>query len=423
MDASDKRKIFLNSKWSDDPTLDLIMVGTSPIPNITSKTSEIDIATADGTIDTSRSSGRLRFQAITIPYVFTHAIPRYNQNGTKRSVNEMNRLANEHRSAVENWAYAPEAYGYNPQGGIIVRDSLVKFYDTGICDPTEQTGYWLPNPRCSDFAAAKSISSDYWIIQYQIQITTDPYMYEYSATPRTYAMFSGPNTDLGIDGVVRARIYTKTSGTAAWRRYLWTNDNIQWILTDTCTQTVSPTGLVYQGTWSFKPSTQPIYTGSIGLYMASMNINYTYNDVLYQYNITNIRSTSGTCEFINSTKIVTDHEMALTNQNGCVIVGTVNDVSGNFADLVTATNGHIPMPFIWGVAKEFTSSSLSTQYMINGRGPVTSFNKVTGPSLVVTINFGVPFGLDDDGYNEFQMNTTEYGFYTLESPDNARRKI
>jgi hypothetical protein len=61
--------------------------------------------------------------------------------------------------------------------------------------------------------------------------------------------------------------------------------------------------------------------------------------------------------------------------------------------------------------------------MITGRGPVTSFNKVTGPNLVVTINFGVPFGLDDDGYNEFQMNTDEYGFYTLESPDNARRKI
>jgi hypothetical protein len=88
------------------------------------------------------------------------------------------------------------------------------------------------------------MSSEYWIIQYQIQITTDPYMYEYSARPKTYAMFSGPNTDLGIDGVVRARIYTKTSGTASWRRYLWTNDNIQWILTDTCTEVPSSTGPV-----------------------------------------------------------------------------------------------------------------------------------------------------------------------------------
>lgn len=432
LSAENTRRIKLHNVWSTDPTLDLVMAGNSPIPAVTPKSSTVDISTADGVIDTSRSSGRLRFNPIVISYTFTHSISRYDEHGSRLTIPEMNRLVKEHTSTVEDWLFDPEEYDYNP-GGSVLRltpahfNIVEKFYDTGLCDPDNATGYWLPNPRCTNFSVSKALSPDVWVVQYAVEITTDPYMYEYTANPHTYAMFSGPTTAGASAENVEARIYTFPRGgliteTSPRDRYLWTNDNIQWILSTSAEQR----GAGYWATWNFKPSVMPIYSGKIGLYM-NFYVNYTYNDVLYKYHVDTLQVNGGYCDFISSSKITTPQEMAITNQNGCELYAVLvqeGDSPGSLADLITETNGHIPLPFTWGVCKRFVTYSPDTKFMVIGHGPSNSFAKVVGagPSTV-SYSFGDEFTLDNDGYNELKFSKNGYGFYSLESPDNARRKI
>lgn len=427
LETGDVRRIKFSrseTKWSNDPTLDLVMAGNTPIPTVTAKTTEINIPTADGVINTSRASGRLRFDKVTIPYVFTHEISRYDEYGNYRTINTMNQLCADHVSAVKEWAYQPEAYDYNPQGNKLVLRNSSRLYDTGLCDPTAQTGYWFPNPNCTAFSNTKVLSADKWIIQYQITITVDPYMYEYTADPRTFAVYSGPTTQGAGEGNVRVRIYTKSRGiltptdNSTVDRYLWTNDNVQWLPSSSAgTPGINADAWAR---WSFKPSVAPIYKGPIGLYM-NFYVDYTYNDVPYQYHVSTMASTSGTCDFISSEKIVTQHEMVLTDHNGCELYANiVNTGDHPIGDLITATNGHIPIPFTWGVAKHFITNDVHLQYMVTGFGPATSFNKVGRQD---PIDFGDAFTLDNDGYNELQMNSSDYGVYRLESPDNARRRV
>ena len=427
--------------WSetDRTSLDLTMAGASPIPFSTAKTSEIDIQTSDGTIPTSRQSGRIRFNKVVIPYVFTHAINRYDEAGVRRSLNQMNRLAKQSVSAVEDWIYAPEAYGYNPAADKLIYIAPKRLYDTALCDDLpdnvtdwfsyNHTGYYMVNPRCTNFSFTKSMSSDQWVIQYNIEITVDPYMYEYSANPKTYSMFSGPATDGGGMENLTLRMFSEptrsgvlvSDDTDMWRR-IWTNDNRTWILSDSAVKLSGE----YHVQWSFKPNVNPIYTGDIGLYM-NFGVSYTYNDVTYKYHVNTITATSGSWNNIVSSKLVTPNEFGYTNQNGVVFMTTVTpdqDSPGNLDDLVAATNGHIPLRFIWGTIKKFQTSGITDPFVLNCRGPVSQFERTIGSGYSPeTILIGDTFYFDNDAFNELVMDTTQYGFYTLESPDNARRKV
>lgn len=430
------------SKWevTDSTSLDLTMSGSTPIPSTTAKSSEVDIPTGDGTIDTSRESGRLRFNKIIIPYVFTHVISRYDEtkpNYTRRSLNEMNRLVNEHKSMVQNWAYAPEEYDYNPGGDLFLYYDPKKLYDTALCtvtptqsniSPSPTAGYWLANPRCTNFSFTKTTANDVWVLQYQIEITTDPWMYEYNAKPKKYTMFSGPSTV--NDDPVSARIFStavdpQEDPPVEMRRRLWTNDNVNWLLSDTAIHR----GGGYEAVWKFRPQVAPIYKGDIGVYM-NFYVNYTYNDVAYSYHLDSdhVQINSGTMNFITSSKIATPKEMGYTNQNGFDLYAVlIDDGTNSLADLITATNGHIPLPFTWGVVKTFITASSAVPFMLTAHAPGTKFKRITDASgstiYYNDINFGDTFYLDNDPYNEFAMYTKDYGFYTLESPDNARRRL
>ena len=433
-----------SSYWTktDPTTLDLTMAGSSPIPFSTSKDSEVDIPTSDSTISTSRQSGRLRFNKVTIPYVFTHEISRYNPGTpeySRRSLNEMNRLVKQHVSAVENWIYAPEEYGYNPSADKLIYIEPSRLYDTALCDDLPDTisnwfsynheGYYLTNPRCTNFSFTKQVSNDIWLIQYQIEITVDPWMYEYGANPKTYSMFSGPTTDgVGMDQLTLRMFSEPTSSgalvtptTKMWRR-IWTNDNRNWILSDSATKISGE----YHVQWTFKPNVAAIYTGDIGVYM-NFYVKYTYNDVEYWYHVNTITATSGSWRNISSSKIITANEFGYTNQNGVVFMTTIGESSGSpgsLDDLVTSTNGHIPLQFIWGTIKKFQTNGTTDPFMISARGPVSQFKRVIGPGTEPeTILIGDTFYFDNDAYNQLNMETTQYGFYTLESPDNARRRV
>ena len=428
--AANKRKIKLNDKWSDDESLDLIMAGNTPIPVVTSKVSTVDIEAADGSIDTSRASGRLHFNPIVITYNFTHEILRYDpETKIRYSVPEMNQKVKEHVSTVQNWVYDPESYDYNPSGQVLVAKDISKFYDTGLCDPDTKTGYWLPNPRCTNFSVNKVLSSDMWVIQYTIEITTDPYMYEYDADPKTYAMFSGPTADGYGMGKVSVKIFSEPQSSGAtvdidtrMRRYLWTNDNRDWLLTST----VSKSDSTYATSLTFKPSVVPVYTGKIGVYI-NFYVEYTYNGTTYNYHVTNAYHSSGTYEFIESDKLATAKEMGITDQNGMTLTLNITDDSGNLDSLLNMVGNKLPIAVIWGTIKTFTTKSAREEFMVVGHGPTNSFQKITGASAgsiySETKKFGEAFKFDNDAYNELIMNSTSYGVYSLESTDNARRTI
>lgn len=443
LSKEDNRVIWFNGLWSNDESLDLTMAGNTPLPAPTPKISSTDISGADGTIDTSWGSGYIRFNSLTISYVFTHAISRYsplnndslhevtNEFGPRRPLNEMNRLMKQHVSKVENWIFKPKKF--TPDGtGVVIANKWElqgRLYDTGICDPETETGHYLFNARCTNFSVGKVVSAEQWLIQYSIEITADPYMYEYSANPETYTMFSGPSDDAVGMAETTVRVFTLNDSEETPTRYLWTNDNIIDLETTSVNEINSD---ILEVTFDFRPSTVPIYYGKIGVYMNRFMI-CNYNGNTYHYRVENIEVTSGDCTFIESNKLATPQEFAYTDHNGysirCRLI-TDYDSSGSTASvgqLNSESSGKIPISFIWGTIKKFQLPK-NTDFAVSGQvKDITHFNQVTGasPDTIYSISryFGEPFQFDDDPYNELIMPTKNYGFYKIVSPDNYRRTI
>lgn len=435
------RCIFINEHWSNEEMFGLTMAGNTPLPAPTPKISSVDIPGADGSYDRSWDSGYIRFNPIAIPYVFTHVISRYDETGARRSLNEMNRLMKEHISTVEEWIFALSPDYFNPSKVGAVPPYYGRLYDTGICDPKTKTGYYLKNARCTNFSASKMISSDVWLLQYSIEITTDPYLYEFTANPRTYTMFSGPTDDaVGMEQVT-VRIFTldsegqgirpADSPSTSLSNFLWVNDNLTYVTASNVSVISADEA---EATFDFRPATVPIYRGKIGVYMNRFT-DLNYNGTTYSYRLDDIRVTRGNCTFITSDKIATPYEMGYTDQNGYSIrckIRTNYEGSGKptIQDLTSKGNDIITAPFVWGTAKTYDIvRGVDADYIVTGsiKSWSNKFQQVTGASpdtiYLIDRTFGEPFQFDNDPYNELRMPISDYNFYKLENPDVLRRKI
>lgn len=399
------RHIIFNGQdsWVD---MGLQMSGSTPLSLPSSKTSALEIELSDGYVDTSRIDGVLHYGPREIKYAFATYISAYDENWKALSASTMNRLCTEKIKEIQNW--------------LVHTETDRKLYDTAYCDPDNETGYYFENAMCSSFNATKNIGSDKWVIAFEVTFRCNPYMYEYTANPTKFVIFSGPTEDAVGMGQCAVRIFNKGTN----QRMIWVNDNNSWLETTEATESSG----VWRCNLKFKPAARDIYSGPIGFYLNHYMV-YTLNGATYKYHISNLTPNLGNVTFIESEKIVTPKEMGYTDQNG-VEFGmeiAVDDGSAPIADMLAITGNKFAFSFIWGTATVF-DTPLDQPYIVLGKvkGEQT-FQQVTGHDAetiyYVTRNFGETFNLDDDPYNELLMSTTNYGFYELDNPDVLRRSL
>lgn len=399
------RHIIFNGQdsWLDKG---LQMSGSTPLSLPSAKTSGLEIELSDGYVDTSRIDGNLHYGPREIGYTFATYISAYDGNWKAIDAATMNKLCINKIKEIQNW--------------LVHTETDRKLYDTAYCDPDNETGYYFENAMCSSFSTTKGIGADKWVITIQVTFRFNPYMYEYTANPTKFVIFSGPTEDAVGMGQCAVRIFNKGTN----QRMIWVNDNNSWLQTTEARES--------DGAWLcdlvFKPPARDIYSGPIGFYLNHYVTNRV-NGVDYSYYISSINPSAGNVSFIDSEKIVTPREMGYIDQNGCTFNLAIHQDSGSapIADMLAQTGNKFAFSFIWGTATVF-DTSLDQPYIVLGKvkGEQT-FQQVTGHDAetiyYVTRNFGETFNLDNDPYNELLMSTTNYGFYELDNPDVLRRSL
>lgn len=406
------RHIIWNGYSSEEKGL--VMSGSTPLSSPTPKISGTEIELADGYIDTSRVDGKLHYKTRTISYVFTYVIDAYNQYDLAKDANTLNRECVAAERNIRSWFFG---------------QTDRKLYDTAYCNLTSEkpitgTGHYFTNASCQEIKVNKAMGIDKWVLQFQVSFAFDPYIYEIGADPIDYVMFAGPTEDAVESGTMKIRIYNK--GTS--QRMLWVNDNTQVINTYEVTR--------YDGvldrvsvTLTFKPSCAGLYSGPIGFYL-NHYFDFTFNGALYQYHIDGtINVQSGNLTWVESDRLVTDHEFGYTDQAGFILSFDLVSTSGNaIISLMNANNHQAPLSMVWGTAKVF-DTSLEQEYIIDGvtKG-AHEFQIVDGTDgqggiLMHTIPFRTAFELDDDPYNELRMSSAYYGFYTMSNSDVLRKVL
>lgn len=142
-----RRHIIFNGE--SDSEHDLVMGGNTPLITPVPKRSSLEVAYANGTIDTSEINGVLYFQDLEIQYNMFCIIPVYS-SGTARNSDTLNALCNEKIVEVEEWLYSGPA----------------TLYDYGL--PSA-----LVNADCKSITSVKSCANDVWIIRFTISFKAD----------------------------------------------------------------------------------------------------------------------------------------------------------------------------------------------------------------------------------------------------------
>jgi hypothetical protein len=248
-------------------------------------------------------------------------------------------------------------------------------------------------------------------------------MYEYTADPIKFALYSGPTEDAVGMRQMAVRIYN--CGTN--QRMIWVNDNGIWINAE---KTGGDSSTFYTARIRMTYPAKEIYSGPVGFYLNHYN-DLEIDGVHYKYYINVIQVNAGNVTFIESDKLVTPQEMGYSDQNGFEFNVSIYADAGTapLDDMLSATGNKFPFYFVWGTATVFDIPLGSDQpYIVQGhvKGEQT-FQQVTGHDAAtieyVTHNFNETFYLDNDPYNELLMSTTNYGFYELNNPDVLRRSL
>lgn len=403
------RYIIFNGRSTED--MGLVMSGSTPLTLPIPKRSSTEIEMSDGYIDTSRMDGKLHYNPRTISYIFVYEVDAYTEDGWAKSTEQLNSEIKDKADEIRAWSD---------------EQTDRRLYDTLYCDPKTEKGYYFWNASVADLKVSKAIGNDVWLLQVEIAFAFDPYMYEYTANPVDFVNFAGPTDDAVGMGNVAVRIYNRGTN----QRMIWVNDN-NTIVKPSVNAALSSEypGMVFTGVLSFKPSTTGLYSGPIGFYW-NHYMDYYFNGRLYKYRADVKEIVAGNVTFIESDKIVTPQEMGYTDQNGFqvrIIVEDIGDGTNTVGSLVNFTQAVLPFSIIWGAAKVF-DTPLDQEYVIHGvtKGP-HQFTQVTGhdASTIFSIvrNFEEPFVLDDDPFNELQMSSKDFGFYTLSNSDTLRKVL
>ena len=380
--------------------MNLMMIGSTPLSDLSPKIVREEVAYADGDLDLSRVDNVTYFNSRTITYTFVLVDE---EQATDKPVYRNRTLTNQ-LSAIYKWLYqdyvdyqltAADMYNIDSQLqiGYVLSNEM---YDYGY------GAYKFTNATVTETKVSKAMFNNAWVETLEVTFTFDPYMQTFYGNRIELATF----VDRSITSRnVQTAMYVYTNN-----RY-FLNDFEQWFNTGT---------LVSGKTWRFRIRIP--YRGTIGFRLAP---NPTMDGVTYV--VTAATGQSTPLYFLDNShpgETITTHAggygytTPIQDSNGYSII----DFTVTFEDTYTVEN----KPWIcfdWGVLRSYTVPD-QTHYIVDAYSKTNSASMYIGDTEggYHTEQFSTAFTLPTRPLNEIHIRNTEYdGMYKFRYDSTNRR--
>ena len=380
--------------------MNLMMIGSTPLSEVTPKIVREEVAYADGDLDLSRIDGEIYFEPRTITYTFA-IVDEYGLN--VKQTNRNKRMTGK-QTDIYNWLFKEYVDYEIPRNEMVdiagpLGESIIgHVYSTEMFDYAYGT-YKFTNASVTEVKMSKAMFEDAWVETIQVTFTCDPYMQTFGGERIELATF--------VDRAVTARNVQTAMMIYTNNRY-YINDFTHWFWDD-CGTHVSDT------VWRFRIRVP--YSGPIGLRIDHAP---TWNGVTYT--ISSIRGQTTPLYFLDN-----DHpgQTSSTSSGGYCYTTPTTDANGykiidfsvTFEDAWTVENpAHIYIE--WGVLRNFTVPNQNNYYM-------DAYTKDQSAEMYVNgtlTPFSTRFILQDRPLNEIHIRNYNYdGLYKLRFDTTSRR--
>ena len=379
--------------------MNLMMIGSTPLSQVTPKIVREEVAFGDGDLDLSRVDGALFFNSRTITYTFA-LVDEFNDNS--RPVANNARLV-ERLSEIYKWLYQ-DFVPYQTKTKDIIDwgdDTPFGHVEANEMFDSAYNPYKFLNASVTDMKVSKAMFEGAWVESLEVTFTCDPYMQTFTgsrvdiATYADRAVMSSRNIQTQMMIFNNCQYYMND-----FSQWCWDNYGVR--ITDT--------------KWRFRIPVP--YSGKIGFWLAP---SATWNDVTYEIDraygqsttlhfLDNEHSSSG----ITASKGGYGYTTPTTDSAGRKII----DITVEFVDSWTVENPpHIYIE--WGVLRDYTVPDQNHYYM-------DAYTKTNSATMYVngTVEpFSERFSLESRPLNEIHIRNLEYdGLYKFRF-DTATRRL
>lgn len=378
--------------------MNLMMIGSTPLSQVTPKIVREEVAYGDGDLDLSRLDGSLFFNSRTITYTFA-LVDELSDNA--RPVANNARLI-ERLSEIYKWLYQDFVPYQSKTRDIIDWGDDTPFGYVGANEMFDSAynPYKFTNATVTDMKVSKAMFEGAWVESLEITFTCDPYMQTFTGSRVEIATYA--------DRAVMGSRNIQTQMMVFNNHQYYLNDFSQWCwdnygvhLTDT--------------KWRFRIPVP--YSGKIGFWLAPTA---TWNDVTYE--IDKAYGQTTTLHFLDN-----DHSSSgiTSRKGGYGYVTPTTDTAGRkIIDIVVEfveswTVENPPHIYIeWGVLRDYTVPDQNHYYM----DAYTKSNSATMYVNGTETEFSEPFSLESRPLNEIHIRNLEYdGLYKFRFDTTTRR--
>lgn len=377
-DVNTFRSIVFHGKNSMT-NMHLMMIGSTPLSQVTPKIVREEVAYGDGDLDLSMVDGGLYFNTRTITYSFVVV----DEDNYPLKPVDRNKSLTYKLNEIYEWLYKEFSSGtitYNSNQYTIASTEL---YDYGY------GAYKFTNASVTDMQVSKAMVGGDWLETLEITFTCDPYQESLSGERIELATY----VDRSITGrnvQTAMMIYTNN-------RY-WLNDFYQWFSKDNASRLDSKK-------WRFRIRVP--FAGVIGFRLAP---SCTLNETTYEINTAYGQTT--TLYFLDNDhpgETITSHKggwgytQPVADSNGYLVVDFVVD----FVETWTPENPPW-IVFEWGVLRNYSVPDQS-HYIVN------AYTKSDTAKMYVNAYetaFDTPFALPVRPISEIHIRNTDFdGMY------------
>lgn len=421
-DRATYRSIIFHGKNSMTE-MNLMMIGSTPLSQVTPKIVREEVAYGDGDLDLSRVDGVLYFEPRTITYTFVLA-DEYSA-GTERTPVHKNKMLGNSLSAITKWLYQdyvdipikrkdiePDT-PLDPEAviGYVNRDEM---YDYAY------GGYKFMKASVTEMNVSKVMLNDTWLESLEVTFTVDPYMQTFSGSKLDIATFvdrSLTNRDVQTALMVYNRDPNNVNTTMDLYSY-WINDFYKWFSRESAI-------LLSGNTWQF--TIRIPYGGDIGFRLAPT---CSVNNVDYEIDSATGQSPT-TLRFLD---VNYPGQTFTSHKGGYGYTKASSDSAGhmqikiNVTFVNTWTQENPPwIVFEWGVLRQF---EIPQQNQHDENFFMDAYTKSDSAHLYINdfINpyyeqaFSTGFAMPTSPYVELHVRNDQYdGMYKLRFDTTSRR--
>lgn len=428
-DRATYRSIIFHGKNSMTE-MNLMMIGSTPLSQVTPKIVREEVAYGDGDLDLSRVDGTLYFEPRTITYTFVLA-DEYSA-GTERTPVHKNKMLGNSLSAITKWLYQDyvdipiKRKDIEPDTPLDP-DAVIGYVNRDEMYDYAYGGYKFMKASVTEMNVSKVMLNDTWLESLEVTFTVDPYMQTFSGSKLDIATFVDRSiTDRNVQTamMIYNRDINNTNPTKDLYSY-WLNDFHKWFSRESAV-------LLTGNTWRF--TIRIPYSGDIGFRLAPMcsmsGVDYEISSATGQYTATHTQGDT----VLNFLDVNYPGQIFTAHKGGYGYTQASADSAGHLQIRIdvtfvnTWTQENPPwIVFEWGVLRNF---EVPQQNQLDENFFMDAYTKSDSAQLYINDfinpyypwNFSTGFAIPESPYVELHIRNTQYdGMYKFRFDTTSRR--